>query len=118
MTLSNRGRGKPAGKTGSAAAPKGDATVPGGGVPTHALLKDGTVIELIKDCGCITHEGPHWLHMDRLDRAHALGLLPPGGLQASRIDRLALMGFIAEEIARLGEKRYQMLARGIEKLLP
>jgi hypothetical protein len=83
-----------------------------------ARLKDGSVVALVKDCGCLTHEGPHWLHMDALDRERADAMLPPRGLRAEDIDRQTLMGFIAAEVARLGEKRYQMLARGIEQLLP
>ena len=33
-------------------------------------LKSGEIIEAKKDCDCLTHEGPHWLHV--LDLDHAL----------------------------------------------
>lgn len=48
------------------------------------------------DCGCIGHEGPHWLHMDKLWREMNRKLLDGG-------DSLGMIGFAKEEIARLNE---------------
>ncbi len=32
-------------------------------------LNDGSIVPAEKDCNCCIHEGPHWLHMDDIDRA-------------------------------------------------
>ena len=48
----------------------------------------------VKDCDCMTHEGLHWLHMDRLWHDKNRALLDSGNLA----------GFLQEEIARLKEK--------------
>jgi hypothetical protein len=34
----------------------------------NAMLADGRVVELSRDCDCLTHDGPHWLHTDTLTR--------------------------------------------------
>ncbi len=34
----------------------------------HGLTEDGKRIPLEKECDCIIHDGPHWIHMDRLKR--------------------------------------------------
>lgn len=68
-----------------------------------ARLTDGQVVDLVKDCECRTHEGPHWLHMDALDRERNRALSP--------------RGFIKEEQARLREKAWNMEHRGIVEIL-
>ena len=66
---------------------------------------------LEKDCECLTHDGPHWLHMDEVSKALNRPLLESGTF-------LSLHGFAKEEAARLREKLYQMTSRNIAKLLP
>lgn len=34
----------------------------------RAELTDGSIVELEKDCGCTHHDGPHWLHENRVWR--------------------------------------------------
>lgn len=77
-----------------------------------ARLTDGTVIELVKDCGCLTHEGPHWLHMDDMYRR----LNQPLRDRALAGDLLAVSALATEEIARLREKRHQMESRRIVEI--
>lgn len=59
-----------------------------------------------KDCGCVTHEGPHWLHMDNLDRAEVKRMLDSGNPR----------GAIVLDLARLGRKRYEMESRGLTEV--
>jgi hypothetical protein len=78
-----------------------------------ARLRDGSVIDLVKDCDCRTHEGPHWLHMDEMSKR----LNAPLRGRAMSGDLLAIRGLAIEEIARLREKRYQMESRNITELI-
>ncbi len=100
------------------AASGGEAYAP----PTHARLTDGSVVELVKDCGCVTHEGPCWLHMDHLMRAQNRRLL--ASLQAQAAGRtnpgswaVLCDAYMRDEMARLREKRQEMERRGIVELL-
>lgn len=34
----------------------------------QAELTDGCIVALEQDCACQTHEGPHWLHMNDVER--------------------------------------------------
>jgi hypothetical protein len=73
-----------------------------------------------KDCGCITHEGPHWVHMDeqwrernrtilrRMEEARAAG----NHLGAW----LAGQGFAGAEARRLEEKGAMMRRLGIGRI--
>lgn len=79
-----------------------------------ARLTDGSVVELVKDCGCVIHEGPHWLHMDEVSKR----LNQPLREKALTGSQLAAYALATEEIARLREKRYQMESRRIAQLLP
>ncbi|NIN00474.1 MAG: hypothetical protein GTO24_21050 [candidate division Zixibacteria bacterium] len=72
-----------------------------------AILNDGTIVELEKDCGCTHHEGPHWLHMDKLDQR----------LNQKHFDNGNLRGFAQAEVARLNRKINEMEIRGIKELL-
>lgn len=47
----------------------------------EARLEDGSIVTLEKDCSCIDHQGPHWLHSDHLFRQLNLQLLGPNKLQ-------------------------------------
>lgn len=72
-----------------------------------AKLTDGTIIELVKDCECIHHSGPHWLHANDLDKVQSKRLLDAGNI----------LGHINNELARLADKEYQMVSRGIEEII-
>lgn len=72
-----------------------------------ALLKDGTVIALQKECECTIHDDPHWLYMDRSWHARNQQLLYAGNTS----------GFMVEEIARLDQLFMYMLQYGIERFL-
>ena len=77
---------------------------------THALLADGRTVPLEKDCGCATHGGPHWLHVDGIDRERNRVLLAGG-------NDFGVFAFACEEEERLTEKGRQMESRGIARLL-
>jgi len=66
---------------------------------------------LKKDCDCVTHDGPHWLHVDKLHSE------ANQKLKNSNDIILAARGFAIEECARLEFKRLSMVSRGIEELL-
>jgi hypothetical protein len=61
------------------------------------------------DCGCIIHEGPHFLHMDRLDWERNINRLRETG---------GVRGFVIEEAARLRELAHQLQAHGMDRLPP
>ena len=78
-----------------------------------AELTDGSIIALDGPCeaGCITHTGPHWLHVDRIERwmndVERFNTVSP-----VLIRRLAEL-----EIKRLQEKRRHMQNAGIARLI-
>lgn len=76
----------------------------------QAELMDGSIVELQKDCDCVTHAGPHWLHMDGLWRAMNQALLQP---ETAR----AWDAFVNEDLARLRVKRIEMERFGIKRLI-
>lgn len=76
----------------------------------QARMKDGSIVELSKDCGCITHEGPHWIHADDLYRE-------ANKLLSSACTRLVSAGFAIEEQVRLQSKLQIMNAKGIVEVL-
>lgn len=75
-----------------------------------------------KDCECITHEGPHWLHLDGLDRRRNLEHLRRAveALEAgdARAADHAAYAFARAEIVRLREKGWQMERAGVERHPP
>lgn len=68
--------------------------------PTHAEYADGSIRKLEKDCGCVIHDGPHWVHRDLVSR---------------RIHEAR--GDVDGEIARLDQKMREMENAGIVRLL-
>ncbi|MCD2452043.1 MAG: hypothetical protein Q8K07_15825 [Methylicorpusculum sp.] len=74
-----------------------------------AKLEDGSIVTLEKDCSCTDHDGPHWLHSDRLFRQLNLQLLGSNNLQTQ--------AFAMEEQARLTRKLSIMKAKRIAELL-
>jgi len=55
-----------------------------------------------KDCGCITHEGLHWIHHDKWWFEHNLDILRSG------LNALSRYAFLQNECLRLQEKERQM----------
>lgn len=95
-----------------------------------ARLTDGSVVELAKDCDCITHDGPHWLHYDALWRAinqeiKATADLAYAALQAKGLCTITEIwdveliygAFASEESRRLDDKLRTMVRLGIEEIL-
>lgn len=75
-----------------------------------ARVKTGQIVPLRKDCECVTHTGPHWLHVSDCARKANAPLLAQGSA-------LSLRGFAIEESMRLGELRRAFEREGIETLL-
>ena len=87
----------------------------------RARLATGKVVELGKDCGCALHDGPHWVHMDEVDktlnRRHletAQRQMASGNVEGAS---LSLRAFSQAEQIRLQEKLRQMKQRGIQELI-
>lgn len=76
-----------------------------------AETESGEIITLPKECHCSTHDEPHWLHMDRLDRDRNRKLLEQQTF-------LGCMGMATEEVARLREKERNFRRLGIVRLIP
>lgn len=76
-----------------------------------AETASGEIVTLQKECACITHNDPHWIYMDRLDRERNRKLLESGTF-------LALMGMAIEEKTRLAEKRHHFERLGIVRVIP
>jgi len=77
-----------------------------------AELTNGTTIELVKDCECLTHDGPHWVHMDRLWYERNMALLN-GEWSQQKAFALA-----SQELHRLTDKRRTMERLGIKRIVP
>ena len=71
-----------------------------------AILTTGNTIELIKNCGCVTHDGPHWLHMDVLTHRMNSELLENGFVN----------GLLDNEMRRLDEKARNMARLNIDRI--
>ncbi len=54
-----------------------------------------------RDCDCVTHDGLHWLHDDRMTFERNLKILERGG-------QLCLHAFAQNEEVRLRNKRFAM----------
>ena len=74
----------------------------------RAKLTSGEVVTLPKDCACQTHEGPHWLYLDEMERAEAS--------RALKAHDLFEVIFI--EQVRLKAKVWNMERQGIVDLIP
>jgi hypothetical protein len=75
-----------------------------------AKLKTGEIVTLEKECECICHNDPHWVYMDRLDRARNRKILESGTF-------LGAIGFAQEDLIRVREKLRQMESLGIVELI-
>ena len=70
-------------------------------------LTDGSIVRAEKDCSCVTHDGPHWLHMDDLDKKRVQPFYE------------SKQGFaiVALELHRLREKARYMEAHHIDEVI-
>lgn len=82
-------------------------------MPIYATLTTGETVQLEKDCDCLTHEGPHWLHMDAIARLfheetmrHAEGPLA----------EFVLIQVAEQEAERLKRKADKMKELGIVRI--
>jgi hypothetical protein len=65
--------------------------------------------ELPKDCGCQTHTGPHWLHMDAITHEQNRKFLA----QAKQGNIRAGFTFVTVEQQRLEQKAREMESMGL-----
>jgi hypothetical protein len=72
-----------------------------------AITTTGDTIELVKDCDCVTHNGPHWLHMNDFDKHRNSEMLERGNYR----------GHIECELRRLEELEHNMTSRGIVEIV-
>lgn len=79
----------------------------------RARLEDGNVVTLNKDCDCVIHSGPHWLHMDDVDKR----LNAPLREWAMQGDLLGFHAYAQAELRRLGDKRCEMERNHIVEIL-
>ena len=82
-----------------------------------AELITGEIVTLEKECNCINHNEPHWVHMDRVHRERNRELLNPDGKSPEQ-RYYVVMGIAKEEIARLDEKMSNFKRLGIARLIP
>ena len=67
----------------------------------------GEIIDLPKDCDCLSHDGPHWIHFDALWKQSNEQVREKGNTT----------GFAVEEGARLRQMIWEMEKRGIDEVL-
>lgn len=80
----------------------------------RARLQNGETVPLEKDCGCVIHDGPHWLHMDDVDER----LNRPLRERAMRGESMVVIQAYAQaELRRLREKGREMARRNIVEIL-
>jgi hypothetical protein len=79
----------------------------------QARLTSGEVINLPKDCDCVIHVGPHWLHMDEVDKR----LNQPLRERALRGELLGFHAYEQEELRRLGQKFREMERQQIAEII-
>lgn len=82
-----------------------------------AKLKSGEIIELVKDCECITHEGPHFLHINEIDADANHGLRLHILINKQENDPQAIAGYALREQQRLQRLQYAMESRRIVELI-
>lgn len=72
-------------------------------------LKSGEIVTIEKDCECITHNGPHWVHMDRTWKKM--------NQEMPATSPLTLHARAEAEVRRLDEKGRMMKSLGIVRLI-
>lgn len=84
-----------------------------------ARLNSGEIITLVKDCECVTHEGPHFLHMNEFDKLASREIFRrvlSGEWNPPTAEHAAEAAMISEA-ARLQRLQYAMESRGIAELI-
>jgi hypothetical protein len=81
--------------------------------PVRARLASGEIVVLEQDCDCVIHTGPHWLHMDDVDKR----LNAPLRERAFQGEFLAVYAYAQAEQRRLASKLREMETRRIEEIL-
>jgi len=93
-----------------------------------ARLTDGSIVDLPRDCDCLTHDGPHWLHIDtytkqrsQADYVEPITTVVELGAAATSnqvYHAMALAHRYAElQLVRLGELRRNMERLGVIELI-
>lgn len=87
----------------------------------QARLDDGQIVTLEKECGCRTHEGPHWIHMDehdkRISQEHQARMHDALKSNNDQDFKLAMLAHGRNESQRLKTKAEEMKARRIVELI-
>lgn len=85
----------------------------------RAELESGEIIELVKDCGCLNeiHQGPHWLHMNDVDREVNAEVGEQLTGYPSISERLRGYAFTQAEMRRLKQLEYEMRSRKIVRII-
>lgn len=85
----------------------------------RAELESGEIVELAKDCDCLDelHEGPHWLHMNGVDRKLNAKIGERLTGYPSLGERLAGYAFAQAEIRRLKQLEQEMRQRNIVRII-
>ena len=79
-----------------------------------ARLESGEVVILEKDCACVTHDGPCWIHHDDLLKRLNRPLLERALRTGYALDAIA---YAQVELGRLREKRSEMEYRHIVEII-
>lgn len=79
-----------------------------------ALLENGSIIRLTKDCNCRHHKGPHFLYMDSYWKSNNAVYAEEGKKKGNP---LIIESAAKEEVRRLQEKSRFFKDRGIVRLL-
>jgi hypothetical protein len=80
-------------------------------IKLRAITKEAKVVELEQDCNCILHIGPHWIHMDNVDRRMNAKMAPR--LENPDDAPLAAEAIAREEMARLKLKGRNLNSQGL-----
>jgi hypothetical protein len=87
---------------------------------TKAKLTNGNIVQLERDCTCITHRNPHWVHMDNLSRLLNQPLFNrlKNDIETNNHHDVVMVqrAISIEEVVRLKEKRLNMERLGIVEL--
>lgn len=76
-----------------------------------AILTDGSIVALPRDCPCTHHDGPHWLHMDSIQRQTNMAAW------RDSMTEVEAHHLAESEIARLHEKAAHMERLGIVQII-
>ncbi len=81
-----------------------------------AKLNNNSIITLSKDCECVTHDGPHWVYMDILDKSRWKESLD----EAIKNKDISILYYKKEnhpDLMRLATKKQNMISRNIVELI-